>query len=42
MINGDVHAGKAMPLLPPMTGNRKHTTYKKCDFENGLLLFYPL
>ena len=23
--------GKTMPLLPPMTGNRKHTSYKDDD-----------
>jgi hypothetical protein len=26
---------------PQMTGNGKHTTYKKCDLGDGLLVFYP-
>jgi hypothetical protein len=27
----DIHSGKTMPCLLPMTGNGKHTTYKNGD-----------
>ena len=38
-LRGNV--GKTMTFLPPMTGNGKHTTYKKRWWlGDGLLLFY--
>ena len=38
---GGFNVVKTMPCLPPMTGNGKHTPYKKCwwlgDGANGIV-----